>query len=216
MKTRLLGAVGAGSVIFSTNCAAALIASYSYGSSASVSGSQNTLTDILPGRFHLVYGDLLLCQGPPDCDFWDPNPAPPDATVFDIEIAESVTQTFILHPGPDFDAVVNLATDGNLDQMNYGLEYRDGTGHWSLGWTEDFIYDSSGDLSGFRISHFELIMHATFDSPGRDLNRDGIWVDRNDYWTFNVHGTPVPIPLALYLFAAGLLGLIGVARRKAA
>lgn len=53
---------------------------------------------------------------------------PPKATVFDTEVAGPMPQMFILDSRPNFGAVVTLATDGNPDQMNYGLEYLNGAG----------------------------------------------------------------------------------------
>lgn len=215
MKGHLLGTACVCVLVFSASGNAALLSSYSFGSPDSSSGHYTTLKEMLPGRFQLVYGNLFICEDPPDCDFWNPNPAPPVTTIFDIQITGSIAETFILNCGSDFHEAVALATDGNLDPLNFDTEFSDGSGFGtSLGSKESAFYGTPIDLQGFNISQFELILNLTFDSPGEDPNGDGIWVDAHRDWTFNVYGSPVPVPSAVYLFITGFLGLVGIARRK--
>ena len=59
---------------------------------------------------------------------------------------------------------------------------------------------------------FSNIAYANFGSTG-ELGRGGIFADN---FTFDSPVSQVPIPAAAFLFGTGLLGLIGVARRKKA
>lgn len=213
MKSHLLEAVCAFLFIFSTSCGAALISSKPLGQPDSLSGSQSTLDQILPAQFQLIYGDILICDEDP-CISEIPNPAPPIATIFEVEIIGTMSETFVLDSGSDFDAVVALATNGISEPLNYGIESPNGNGEFSVFGTEDSFYGLPVDLSGFNISSFELILNATINSPGENPNGDGMWVDTNFHGTFNVYGEPVPIPPAFYLFGSGILGLMGIARRK--
>ena len=215
MNNHLLGAACISMAVYSASGNAALISSQSFGSVDSVSGTLTTLSDMLPGRFRIVYGDLLVCEEG-DCSFYNANPNPPDAVLFDIAISESMSQSFILDSGADFDTAVALATNGAPDPMNFMLEYEDGQAGYGLEWEEDSLYSAAVDLAGYDIWYFELIMNVVIAAPGRDPNGDGVWVDRNEYWTFNVYGAPtaIPVPAAVYLFGSGLIGLLGFARKR--
>ena len=201
-------------VLFSTEGGAALLSSYSAGSPEAVLGTRHTLDEILPARLRVVYGDVLVCTDPPDCEFWEPSRPGPVATVFDVDIAGTMSQTFVLDSGAAFDTVVALASNGRLEPMNHALEFADSAGSWSLSAKEDDFYGPHADLAGFNISQFELVVNAAFDSPGSDPNGDGRWAERNVYWTMNVYGEAVPIPATLWLFGSGLLALTGFARPR--
>ena len=203
-------------VVFSTQGGAALLSSHSAGSPEAVLGTRHSLDEILPARLRVVYGDVLVCTDPPDCEFWEPSRACPVATVFDVDITGTMSQTFVLDSGAAFDAVVALAGNGRLEPMNHALEFSDSAGSWSLSAKEDDFYGRHADLAGFTISRFELVVNAAFDSPGSDPNGDGRWAERNVYWTMNVYGEAVPIPATLWLFGSGLLALTGFARPKQA
>jgi hypothetical protein len=45
---------------------------------------------------------------------------------------------------------------------------------------------------------------------------NGVLIDRGNNNTWTLRSSVVPVPPALWLFGSGLLGLIGVARRKSA
>ena len=73
----------------------------------------------------------------------------------------------------------------------------------------------SGSLDAFNFS--TTLDGNGFDSfsnifDGLDLNGYGI----NGTWNSTVTLSPVPVPAAVWLFGSGLIGLAGVARRKAA
>lgn len=68
-----------------------------------------------------------------------------------MQILGRMSQTLILDSGPNFDAGVALATNGNLDPMNFKLEYLDGTESFALDWPESSFYGVPGDLSGFTV-----------------------------------------------------------------
>ena len=77
--------------------------------------------------------------------------------------------------------------------------------------TLDGIFDASGPLSDFE--------SLTFDSRFTDLIsvqiRSGALGELTDGFSMdNVQVQVVPVPAAVWLFGSGLIGLIGVARRK--
>ena len=54
-----------------------------------------------------------------------------------------------------------------------------------------------------------LLLQFGFNTIGTEYQDSGVFYD-------NINFRPVPVPAALYLFGSGLLGLIGIARRKKA
>lgn len=69
-----------------------------------------------------------------------------------------------------------------------------------------------GYVSGSTLSTTATFAGETFSSLG--LNTGSfVWTLPNDTVTLNVQ-TTVPVPAAMWLFGSGLLGLIGISRRK--
>ena len=87
-----------------------------------------------------------------------------------------------------------------------------------------FVFPSYlGTFDGFSFSGEQNIWvvpntyAGTFD--GYNLTLSGLysdpWTDGIQYsFTINAVASPVPVPAAVWLFGSGLIGLIGVARRK--
>ena len=58
---------------------------------------------------------------------------------------------------------------------------------------------------------------ATFNWDGKDnIVLTGFWPNQGAISHVSIMGSPVPVPAAVWLFGSGLLGLVGVARRKRA
>ena len=53
------------------------------------------------------------------------------------------------------------------------------------------------------------LLQFGFNTIGTEYQDSGVYYD-------NINFRPVPVPAALWLFGSGLIGLIGIARRKAA
>lgn len=88
------------------------------------------------------------------------------------------------------------------------------------------------DMSGWMVAWDGISLDMGAGSPAIINNNDGIWGNGNDtldYSAITANGpfagvtyglhmvgsyTPVPVPAAAWLLGSGLLGLMGVARRK--
>lgn len=88
-------------------------------------------------------------------------------------------------------------------------------GHFLIDWSihQNFdsvnVWDVTADPSG--------TIHLAMTDPDGDgvigsPMQDGPFLGFN--WTFDLTLTPVPVPQAFWLFGSGLLGLVGMARRK--
>jgi len=86
----------------------------------------------------------------------------------------------------------------SLPAGNYFLSVYDSVGMNGIAWTT-----RRPTVDGFSFQ--------SFNADGTGILGGGNNVD----FVFAVLGTPVPIPPALWLFGSGLLGLIGIARKKA-
>jgi hypothetical protein len=94
------------------------------------------------------------------------------------------------------DAKVTFLLDGVNVNTNRDGVFIDGL----LGWTFVGVIDETG------FSTVEIL-----ELQGKDSNQHHIWGD-----SFTVATSVVPVPAAVWLFGSGLLGLVGIARRKKA
>jgi hypothetical protein len=139
-------------------------------------------------------------------------------TVFDLILTSgNVGQTYTISSGAEFDKAVGFLTNGINDVVSLNTyDYPGGGGAIQLGSesrlfvVEGYYAGTNGiDFAGYNIDNISLtINNLVFSTPG------GLWTDVNFDATFNVN--TVPIPAAVWLFGSGLLGLVGVARRKVA
>jgi len=104
--------------------------------------------------------------------------------------------------------VFHFAIQANADQSLTVLE--------SPSWSLDFYNEGDGSTNGFTLgvsadhtgANYWYLDQTTWKIHEGDI----IYAQTYDY---RVNVAAVPIPAAVWLFGSGLLGLIGVARRKA-
>ena len=75
---------------------------------------------------------------------------------------------------------------------------------------QDLLIASGVDLTGWQLTQARGISEDGNIIAGYGTNPDGI----TEAWVANISN--VPIPPALWLFGSGLLGMIGIAKRKKA
>ena len=118
---------------------------------------------------------------------------------------------------PDFGNTVRLIADVNPDSMTIDVTYLNLT---SLTIRINTFFDQFNFPAG-------VVLDAWFIAPGPfspadiDYNPTAISISTNTPFLLNAFsdvtwqiGYAVPVPAAIWLFGSGLLGLIGVARRK--
>jgi len=79
----------------------------------------------------------------------------------------------------------------------------------------NLVLDGSGNFVGINF-HALLLDGSAFDSFSSTFAiNDDAFNEVNGTWTASTFSmTPVPVPAAVWLFGSGLLGLVGLARRK--
>jgi hypothetical protein len=104
-------------------------------------------------------------------------------------------------------------TDGVIPNGNWDgvLQYTT-----SLGGTGDFILDSSNSFNTLFIDNFDQSFTLSLQDPLglATPGNNGIGASFIVSGTIALAPTTVPVPAAVWLFGSGLLGLIGIARRK--
>jgi hypothetical protein len=107
--------------------------------------------------------------------------------------------------GPVTDGVI---PEGNWDGV---LQYTT-----SLGGTGDFILDSSNSSYSLFIDNFDKSFTLSVGDPygANTPGNAGIGASFTVLGTIELASAVVPVPAAAWLFASGLFGLVGVARRK--
>ena len=103
---------------------------------------------------------------------------------------------------PDFPAFVELITNGVPEPLLQGSWSASGAVLGAGG-------GSDPDLSGYEIDHITQILTVMQESPGLDLNGDGIWTDWSVQGVYEFYGNPVvPEPATLALLAFGSLAIV--------
>lgn len=144
------------------------------------------------------------------------------SVVFDLILSTAdVGQTYTVSSGPEFDeAIVSLTNGINeyiyCDTRGSQLQGPPGGGWGSL---ESLIFfgDATGangiDFAGYDINSISVTINTlTFDTPGSNPNGDGLWTDIEFNATIAV--TKVPVATTAWFFGSGLIGLIGIFKRK--
>jgi hypothetical protein len=137
------------------------------------------------------------------------------AAVFDALSFTSVNlgQVFSLDQtvDPQFNLFVSRLTNGFNDQITR-ISRLTGGGSSGLLTSEANFFTTRPpggngiDLTGFTIDHIEMrINQISIDSPGRNLQGDGIWTDYSIQATMSFIGSPVPEPSAAALIGAGMV-----------
>ena len=93
--------------------------------------------------------------------------------------------------------------------------------HIAAGGVEIALFGAAAASTGNQNLPFDLVMgdtvSFTFSSTNFSASDNGTYLTGfTASATGNVTGSVVPVPAAVWLFGSGLLGLVGVARRKAA
>ncbi|MDT8282598.1 MAG: VPLPA-CTERM sorting domain-containing protein, partial [Gammaproteobacteria bacterium] len=103
----------------------------------------------------------------------------------------------------------NLAYHGTIDNGAYAGD----PGLWNTNFTNWPINNTAtiGEDMGFY-----YIKEDLFGGPAISTAAAGRWAFDGSNITFGASVSAVPIPAAAWLFGSGLLGLVGVARRKTA
>lgn len=151
-----------------------------------------------------------------DLKYVDPETSLPIVTFFHIDsLASNVGNTITLNSGPEFEQAVMLMTNGIRNTIEDSLtEIPLGGGSGTT--NDEPLYFSSASLNGIDLAGYNVTsMALTVDSftlvpasPGDPINT--IFTD----FTWTISGSVIPIPPAIYLFGTGLLGLIGISKRK--
>ena len=156
--------------------------------------------------------------------------------VFDVNVTTGVSKPEI---GPDRLVLnsINVSSGaGSLKILLIDTEYTGSYPSYLAEWG-----GTTDNTVGFKFFHDENdneppALVSTFSSPTEgpgDFSGDGtfgivpsgsyslaieatvVHTEENQETSFNAKLTPVPVPPAVWLFASGLLGLVGIARRKA-
>jgi len=123
------------------------------------------------------------------------------------------TQFFGTASGDLLHQVTNPVTVTTLDPMNQSNEFIQA---FTFGSTVKFDLTLSGAAgSSFGLLFYDGSYNALLSNPGV-ANGYALTVDMNSDGTFteNVAASPTPVPAAVYLLGSGLMGLVGIRRRK--
>ena len=149
-------------------------------------------------------GTDLPCDGG---QITDPQPTNMFVTNVSLDMGPTFSFTVDLSTNPEFATVAATLTNGLINAITFSIEQPSGTSSLT-GYESTFFYGdfTAADLVGNTLTHY-------------DVNFSNIIaIDQFGGFTYDIevifHGNPVPIPAATWLFGSGLIGLIGVARRK--
>ena len=118
---------------------------------------------------------LDTCANPPPC------PVDVDFTVGEIGDEDDGTTLWGDARSPGFQALTTYLTDGVSNLLGWGVltpispSFAVGTETFS---TEAQFLQTESDLHGWTLSRIGFhVDEAVIESPGQDLNRDGVWTD---------------------------------------
>lgn len=122
------------------------------------------------------------------------------------------TVTHSNETSPEFAYYASMLTSGTdddlilLDLYCPGLGESSGHGGAESDRLDKFVQTPTADFYGYEITEIALTLNAlTFDSPGSNPNRDGVWTDHSYDVTYTIYG--IPEPASLLLFGLGALAL---------
>jgi len=139
--------------------------------------------------------------------------------VFGLTAGDTITATGIFNDSvlTSGSGVISFASDsGNTMTINVGTETFTAANDVDYGPGSGAIIE----LDNSSLFAFDFIALLGDNGATADFNSLGVSFDDFDNlfgdWNTTVEITPVPVPAAIWLFGSGLLGLVGVARRKVA
>ena len=112
------------------------------------------------------------------------------------DVGESFT---ITQNNQGFSSVVSSLTNGIDDRIDFKVANI--AGSWGRYWQETALFEQYNtpngiDFQGYVINSLQLRVNTLLlDSPGEDLNEDGIWTDCTANVTFTINGVPEPATL---------------------
>jgi len=209
-KTRLLGAVCACLSVISFNAVAAVVSQGFLTSNDD--GSSNIITDSLNNVEYLrfnVLADLTYAQTIAVLDTQDGGgwsiASPTDAVKFTEAL---IGTTACTHDGLS----VVLSPCGSLTAWYDGKLGNDHGSTYDFAW----FLDSGGQADYVRIKSTGEVIIDDYNLADADEHAVGGIYDYVAVTWLVARPVVVPVPPAVWLFGSGLLGLIGVARRKKA
>jgi hypothetical protein len=135
------------------------------------------------------------------------------STVFDTLLTSSsdVGTEFFISSATDsgFNGFTSVITNGSDDVISMWMRHPDFGGGLGAGPFESQAFGTAPDFAGYTVDMLGLdVIALNFDyerSPGDTFVSGTL--------NFNVYGTPVPVPAAIYLLGAGFVGLAGLRRK---
>jgi len=213
VKISIIGAMSACLAVVSSNVAAATITHG--GLSTNDDGSTNIITDTLNNyewlRFDvlapLTYADTLAVLNTQDGGGW---------SIAGVNEANMFVSS-LLSPSSNACSTASTANE----TCGFATGWLDGDFGADDGASNDYVFYMTGALVGqLRITQD---LGGTNDGKVQAYNEWGTIAD-SDYFSGRLHPeiswllyrdvATVPVPAAVWLFGSGLIGLIGVARRK--
>jgi hypothetical protein len=138
-------------------------------------------------------------------------PSPDDIRVGDLVTATATFDDNLISPFGnsliDIDITVQV---GDTTFTNSDEIFNDPMFKFYNGYFTGLIFDATYD--GFDTNFSGIPGDLALDFAGKSHN--GTYLTYEGHWT-GIQVSAVPVPAAVWLFGSGLLGLVGVARRKA-
>ena len=166
-------------------------------------GSGGTISDVFGDGSHIIGSDV---------------------TIGSLEaVGTSADAVYVTDAALDFDTDLNfIKVTGTVIGLGINNSIELLSGSFNPGWT----YTATGISAAFNgygvdVKHADLLtalgvpVNAPFEffgfSVGFDFDGDG---NATAISTDIINTSPVPVPAAVWLFGSGLIGLVGIARRK--
>jgi len=135
------------------------------------------------------------------------------------DIGKAVTHSN--ETSPEFTYYASMLTSATddylilLDLYCPGLQEHGGHGEAESVWLDKLVQTPTVDFYGYEITEIALTLNAlTFDSPGSNPNKDGIWTDHSYDVTYTIYGIPEPATLLLLGLATPALRRKDLSRKR--
>jgi hypothetical protein len=121
--------------------------------------------------------------------------------------------TFTFTTSGDAQAAV-IAVDAALNGANALTVGQDTLLDTSVNLSFNIAYKSTGPTALLGLAEFQVGSNPTSDQWVNSGSGSTSWTAEERTWATFTPAAAVPVPAAVWLFGSGLLGLIGIARRK--